>query len=188
MLPPNLALKDVIMTDIRAHILNTKGKFGRTATKTKGLDGKPAADIFGRLLASVRLETIEGNQPVKHDSIICIGISGEPWQQKPGNIAKKYIAVATSNDGWTRYEPVVGNAVDYFEVTAELAAFATGYHDNKTKAGFIVGTYGDTIDGVDNMQAFNVGDIIARDPSNHIDQWVVARKIWENSYEDSTAS
>ena len=72
------------------------------------------------------------------------------------------------SDGWEIRIPKPGNSVEMFYATED---------------GYLQGTWGSTIPGLgEKLQLVQVGDAIARDPNNHIDQWRIQRTLFDATY------
>ena len=63
--------------------------------------------------------------------------------------------------------------VEYFEITEELAGGAL----------YLQGRWGGYVKGVGtNLQTFQLGDYVCRQPHDHTDQWIVARQAFVRDY------
>lgn len=146
----------------------------RKAKKTKGLKAKHLSAIFtdDTVLSKFLIDTLEGKEPVDRTMMLCIGVSNDAWPQSPKNIIKKYNIVDITPDGWLVCEPKPENSVEFIEVPE---AWGEAY---------LQGLWGEEVDGIKHLQKFSPGDMIARQPDNHADIWVVRRKIWDNSYSE----
>lgn len=151
-------------------ILNTDSAIWLRGKKTKGLRAKPINSLFtaATIIGKFLINTLEGAEPIDPANMFCIGETGDAWQQTPKALLKKYDIVTIDADGWMHCMPKPENEVEFFEVTED--------------AGYIVGHWGATIDGIENLQAFVKGDFICRQPHEHGDQWVVRRTLFLNTY------
>lgn len=152
------------------NILNTTDLFqGRIAKKTKGVRAKPIVNLIvdRTVLNKFLVDTLEAREPVSADAIMCIGESNDAWQQTATSLLKKYTVESIDPDGWMVCAPRPDASVEFFEAPADCQ---------------IVGLWGQTIDGVPNLQRAAAGDMVVRNRSDPTDQWVVARKIWRNTY------
>lgn len=157
-------------------ILNTTDLFrGRIAKKTKGVRAKPIVNLIvdRTVLNKFLVHTLEAREPVSADAIMCIGESNDAWQQTASALLKKYTVESIDPDGWMVCMPKPESSVEFFEAPADC---------------YVRGLWGQTIDGVPNLQRASKGDAIVRDRSDHKDQWVVVRKIWRNTYTELTAA
>jgi hypothetical protein len=151
---------------------------GRLARKTKGMKAiSPGVCIFETVLPYLTLNTREGHGPIDPACLICVGVDNEPWQQLPTKIEKDYDRVGAEG-AWTLYAPKPTKIVEFIQVTEDLLGGAT------TEPAYIVGKWGETIDGAHNLQRLRLGDCIARQIDDHADQWVVNRAIWDRTYEE----
>lgn len=154
---------------------------GRLGKKTKGMKViSPTVGIFESLRSYLTLNTREGYIPIDPACLICVGDANEPWQQLPSKIEKDYDKVGTEG-AWDLYVPKPTKIVEFIHVTEDLMDDA---NIPASAPAFIVGKWGQTIDGVDNLQRFRLGDYIARQLDDHADQWVVAKSIWDRTYEE----
>lgn len=144
--------------------------------------GNGRSDCHQQILSR---DTLEGKEPLKDGVLICVGEAGDAWQQMPSKLLKTYEVKEINDDGWLVCEPRPGNAVNVFEITQEFAdSFLNpDIHPNRQSDGnyYIIGQYGEQHeDGL--RQSCKVGDFICQDRTNPIDAWVVARKIFLNTY------
>lgn len=154
------------------NILSTASATWTRGKKTKGLRAKPLSSLFtdASIAAKFLIATLEGNEPVHLENMFCIGETGDAWQQTPKALLKKYDITTIDAGGWLVCTPKPENEVEFFEIDATM----DGTH--------IVGLWGETIDGIANLQAFRLGDFVCRQPHEHGDQWVVRRTLFKNSY------
>ena len=146
----------------------------RIGRKTKSLRAKPMVSLIVDLsvMAKFLIDTLEAREPVDKNTMFCIGETNDAWQQTPDKLLAKYTVDDIDEDGWMVCVPKPDNSVE-FTVAEE--------------SGYIVGLWGETIDGVQNLQQFDAGDVIARNREHTEDQWVVRKKIWDNSYTEIVA-
>lgn len=150
------------------NIIDTSTFNWSRAKKTKAIRAiSIAAAVHPEIIKYLNLETIEANEPLESINFLCIATTGEAWQQAAKNFFKKYKVVNVDLDGFLVAEPLPENEVEF--VIAE-------------QDGYIVGKWGETIDGVKNLQRVRVGDTIARQTYEHEDQWVVNRTLWNGTY------
>lgn len=124
-------------------------------------------------LNALLVQTLEGVGTVTADMMYCLGNLGDVWLQDPVKVLKKYDLTKIDSNGWLHFAPKPENEVEFFEVTVDML---------DTNDGYLIGLWGDTVDGIKNCQKVTVGDFVARQVYDHKDQWVVKRKIWLNSY------
>src|ERR1035437_1954926 len=137
------------------------------ATKTKGIKAKALINlIVDRSVANKFLvDTLEGREPIDSANIFCIGEAGDAWQQTSKALLKKYDVRAIDADGWMICEPKPSNEVEFIELSGE---FLSNHFRRLHGDGYIVGLWGETIDGIEGLQRFEQGDFPCRDPSNHM--------------------
>lgn len=149
------------------------------ARKVKPLRAKPMSAVFadGAMIGKFLVDTLEGAEPASLSAMFCVGEAGDAWQQTPEKLLAKYDISGIDASGWMVCVPKPENSVECFELTETVLRAMEGKRE-----GYIVGQWGQTVDGVKNLQAFSIGDFIARNPADWSDQWVVRRKIWLNTY------
>lgn len=78
----------------------------------------------------------------------------------------------------------IGEAGDAWQQTSKalLKKYDVKAIDDGTGHGYITGKWGATIDGVENLQAFVLGDFLCHQPDDHTDQWIVRRTLFLNTY------
>lgn len=154
-------------------ILNTDNAVWSRGKKTKGLKAKPLITLIvdRAVVNKFLIDTLEGREPIDSANMFCIGETGDAWQQTAKALLKKYDITGIDADGWMACLPKPENEVEFFEVVAG------------THASYIVGLWGAAIEGVGtNLQKFNIGDFVCRQPHEHADQWVVQRNLFLNTY------
>lgn len=155
----------------------------KVATKTSAIKARPLNDVvdtksivFNKLL----LNTLEGNEPLREDAMICIGAAGDVWMQDKNKLEKKYDAVDKDINGWVEYRPKPDNAVDVVEVTQGMTNIE-GYRGINLNF-YIIGQWGETVGDEKNVQRGVAGDFICRNQTDHTDVWIVKRKLFLNTY------
>lgn len=161
-------------------ILRTEHKLWSRAKKTSQLRAKPIASIIQDplILGVFKLETLEATEVLAAEAVLCIGPTGDVWQQSGKALLKKYTVISIDPAGYLVCEPKPENEVQFFELTKDLVGMDSG-DDSYV---LIQGLYGETILGIPNLQKAKVGDFICRQVHDHNDQWVVQRKIFLNTY------
>lgn len=141
----------------------------KRAKKVKGLRAKhmSAVIVDAEVIPMFYLETLEGTGAVKN-IMLCLGISGEPWQQQSTDLLKKYTLTKIDSEGWLYFEPKPENEV----LAVQLE-----------EPGYIKGLWGETIDGQENLQQFSSGDYLVTREDNRADQWIVRKAIFERTYD-----
>jgi len=134
------------------------------------------------LVAKFLLDTLEGTQSLAKDSVVCIGIDNDAWQQTTKALLKKYNVTTFTEDGWMICEPKPEAVAECCEITADLMEGQTEFE--------VVGQWGKKQDDGTHLQYGVVGDYICRQPHDHTDVWRVARKFFINTYAilDATAT
>lgn len=161
------------------NILDTVLLFqGKVAKKTKGLRAKPIVNLLvdKSVLNKFLVDTLEAREPVSADAIMCIGESNDAWQQTGSALLKKYTVESIDPEGWMVCMPRPDQSVEFFEVTREMV--------DEDGICYVVGKWGQTINGVERLQRAAEGDMVVRNRSDAVDQWVVNRKIWRNTYNE----
>lgn len=96
------------------------------------------------------------------------------------NLLKKYTVDSIDPDGWMVCNPKPENSVEFCEITSDVLDNAKW---GPPGSGYIHGQWGETIlDLGANLQHWKLGDFIVRNREDTTDVWVVARKIFINSY------
>lgn len=146
----------------------------KKATKTKSIKVKPLSQIINdsSLFNKLLLDTIEGVQPLRAGSLVCLGIAGEVWPQTKEALLKKYtITDIDTESGWIVCTPKPENVVNAWQV-------ATGEEK------FVVrGQWGEKQPDGSYYQYGRGGDYILQSTSDPNDMWIVARNIFESTYE-----
>lgn len=147
------------------------------ATKTQPIQVKSLSSVLPEdsILHKFTLDTLEGKETLVEGSVICLGSAGDVWQQSPVKLLKKYTVTAIHANGWLTCTPIPDNSVDVFEILPSMT-------NNDATDTFIIGQYGETINGVKNVQRCVEGDFICRSQTDHSDVWIVKRKIFLNTY------
>ena len=150
------------------------------ATKTSAIIARPindVVDIKSKIFDKLLLNTLEGNEPLREDAMVCIGAAGDVWMQDKNKLEKKYDAVDRDVDWWVKYQPKPDNAVDCIEVTESMTIRGGGMTDF-----YIIGQWGATVGEEKNVQEGVIGDFICRNQTDHSDVWIVKRKLFLNTY------
>ena len=179
-------------------ILDTSNLIWRRGKKTKGMRAKALINLIvdPQVFDKFLIDTLEGHEPANQDSIFCIGETGDAWQQSTKALFKKYDIKMIDSDGWMFCEPKAENEVEFIELDKAFLHLLMQpqdviklHRDDDTLINeeleperFIVGLWGATVDGVENLQSFVRGDFLCRQPHEHADQWIVRRKLFKNTY------
>jgi hypothetical protein len=162
----------------------------KVASKTRPIKAKPLSLLVDPIVEpKLLLETLEGNESLRHGAVICIGEVGDVWQQMPEKLLKKYSIKAIDDNGWSICEPLLNNAVNVFEVTEEFYNSITKNYillEMCTKKGdfYINGQWGDDEHPFfgKNVQWGFIGDFICQNQTDPSDVWIVKRKLFLNTY------
>lgn len=148
----------------------------KVASKTRPIKAKPLINLLvDRTVTSKFLvDTLEGKEPLGDGVVICVGETGDTWQQMPNKLLAKYSVTSIDADGWMVCEPLPDNAVDVTEVGPDQCD-ANGFF-------YIIGQWGATVGNEENVQVGTVGDLICRNRADQTDVWIVRRKLFLNTY------
>lgn len=88
------------------------------ATKTRPIWTKHIQNVLcdGSIMAKLLLSTIEADQMLKSNSMICRGEAGDVWQQSAEKMLKKYTVTDVDSEGWMICTPKPDNAVECYPV------------------------------------------------------------------------
>lgn len=147
------------------------------ATKTKSVKAKALINLLvdKSVTNKFLVDTLEGKEPLADGAVICLGEHNDIWQQMPNKLLRTYQVVDVDKEGWMICQPLPSNAVDCTAINENLV--------NPNEQNYIIGQYGETLpDGTTNAQKVEAGDWVCRDRTNHVDVWVVRKKIFYNTY------
>ncbi len=158
----------------------------RVCRKTRPIRAKPMITIIvdRSVTTQFLLNTLEAREPVTPDAVMCIGDAGDAWQQSSKSLLKNYNVVSIDGDGWMMCEPKPEATREFMELTHSLLSSELTLHEGE---GFILGKWGEVVDGVENLQRFRIGDFLLRQREDHTDTWIVRRKLWLNTYTEISA-
>ena len=145
----------------------------QTAQKTKSIKAKPINQILTdeSVFAKFVLDTLEGSQVVKANSMCCLGIGNDVWQQDKKKLFAKYNVTDCDPDGWMTCEPKPDVDVDATQVHEEFSVIAQWGEERM-------------IDGKQQfVQYGQAGDYICRNPKDPSDVWIVRKSFFESTYE-----
>jgi len=156
-------------------LLDTSKLTYKVGRKTKGLRAKPMVTLLvdRTVMAKFLVDTLEAKEPVHADAMFCIGESNDAWQQSAKKLLSKYTVDAIDPDGWMVCNPKQENSVEFCQITNTMLGSADFC---------IQGNWGETIDGMPNIQRFKLGDFVVRNREDYTDTWIVDQKIFLNSY------
>ena len=152
----------------------------RIASKCRPIKAKPLISILvDRTVTSKFLvDTLEAKEPLGDGVVICVGEAGDTWQQMPKKLLQKYTVKAIDKDGWLECEPIPDNAVNCVEISDSQCS-TDGFNRNVFS---IIGLWGATVNGEKNIQTGVAGDFICQNQTDPTDVWIVARKLFLNTY------
>lgn len=157
--------------------IDTKNLTGwNICKKTRPIKAKPLINLLvdRSVTSKFLVETLEGNEPLGDGAVICVGEAGDAWQQMPKKLLYKYDVTSIDNDGWMVCTPKPDNSAYVVEVTETMAGTSGSFT--------IIGLWGATVDGEENVQKGVVGDFILQNRTDPIDIWIVKRKLFLNTY------
>jgi hypothetical protein len=158
----------------------------KIATKVRPIKAKNINDIIVdfSIIKKLLLDTLEGKEPLRKDAMICIGEGGDCWQQSLEKLNKKYdIKETDDNNGWSIYYPKPENEVECAEITLKIIESQFENNNNNQILNFcIIGNWGETIDGIKNIQKGEVNDYVCRNRNDNSDVWIVRKSFFENTY------
>lgn len=145
----------------------------KTAKKTKGLKAKHIQQLFAddSILSKFLLATLEGQQMLKGNSVVCVGGDNDAWQQTSEKLLKKYNVVGLDEQGWMICEPKPENEVWAAQVEVVEGSFQ------------IIGQWGERKPDGTFRQVGKTGDYVLRSKSDPTDVWIVAKKVFDATYE-----
>lgn len=146
------------------------------ASKTKPMRVKHVSAVLLDLDVAAHLfvRTLEGDQTVQKNSFVCVGVTGEMWQQGQENLFKRYNLVSCDENGWWTAVPKDGNIVTALKITEALAP------DGEFS---VRGLWGVQSDDGTFYQTGKVGDWVLRSRENLQDVWIVRGDIFDATYE-----
>lgn len=142
-------------------------------TKTKSIKAKPINIILNdqSVLSKFLLDTIEGHASLKAGSMICIGAAGDAWMQSREKLVAKYNLTDIDADGWVTCQPKPENENDAVQIDHDFCVFAHYGEDH-------------VVNGQKKHVLFGkAGDWLLRSITDKTDNWIVARKLFEATYE-----
>lgn len=166
----------MILTEDHAPIYAEMLTDWKVAKKVKPIRAKPLVSILvdRSVLNKLLVTTLEANEPLGDGAVICVGESGDIWQQMPNKLLAKYDVISIDPEGWMVCDPKPDNSIECHQWTQDIITHS-GEHYVKAQWGSHFRTYGP-------CQTFAKGDFICRNRTDHSDVWVVRRKFFENTY------
>lgn len=146
-----------------------------TVKKNKPLIAKPMQTLLNdeRVMNSFLLSTLEGTQMLKANSMVCIGVCGDIWQQDRDKLHKAYKPVEVQEDGWVKFEPKPESERDACQIAcldpeSEFKLVAQ-WGTRQTDGSFV--------------QTGHSGDYVLRSKEDPTDVWIVEKSIFDRTYE-----
>ena len=154
------------------------------AKKTKSIKVRPIQTLLSdeTFLNKLLLATLEGSQMLKASSMVCVGPAGDIWQQTQAKLHKQYTPVELGVDGWVTFVPKPENERDACEITLASKvlqqSLAPGEGVFTIKA-----QWGEQRPDGTFTQKGKSGDYVLRSQEDPTEVWIVARSVFENTYE-----
>lgn len=154
----------------------------RRAKKTKPIKAKAINTILSdpTVQAKVLLATLEGNQTLKANSFVCVGVDGDYWQQAVDKILAKYTIESVDPNGWLTCVPKPENETNACQILA--ADHKLGPH-----GGFsVIGQWGEErmLDGKKVYLQYGVdGDCVMQNINDLADVYRIDQKMFRSTYE-----
>lgn len=120
------------------------------------------------------LATLEGTQMLRASAMVCIGPDGDMWQQTKERLHKQYTPIELDTDGWVTFQPKPENERDVCEITLD------GCLDGEF---FVNAQCGERQADGSFVQKGKSGDYVVRSREDPTDIWIVARTVFNNTYE-----
>jgi len=148
----------------------------KIAKKTKNIRAKSLVSIMvdKSVLNKFLITTIEANEKLGDSSVVCLGESGDIWQQMPKKLIAKYNVISIDPEGWMVCEPRPDNSIECYEWVDDI--------DTPTKEHYVKALWGEEIPNYGPCQRFAKGDYICRNRDDNTDVWVVRRRFFDNTY------
>lgn len=153
------------------------------ASKTRSIIAKPLCDLITdpSIVSKLLLSTLEGTQELgysKSDTMVCVGVNDDFWQQDKNKLLAKYTIVNFTKDGWAVCMPKPDNIVDAVQIQKEWLQLS-GQTDNKFE---ILAQWGTPCESGGFVQTGEGGDYICRNVNDHSDIWIVKQFIFRSTY------
>lgn len=147
----------------------------KRASKTKEIWAKPMSSLVidKDFTTKLLLETLEGTQSLKDNSIVCLGASKDVWQQEEKKLFAKYNVVGIE-EGWWICKPKPDNEVDCIQINEILIS-------DGSKKFEIVGLWGKE-SKFGPLQFGVLGDYVCRNIEDLSDIWIVKNFLFRSTY------
>jgi len=142
-----------------------------TAKKVKPLQAKPMQCLLNdqRVMTHFLLNTLEGTQMLKANSMVCVGVCGDVWQQDRDKLHKAYIPTEVDEDGWVTFIPKPEAERDACQILEGSSFTIKAQWGTRQADGSFI-------------QTGNDGDYVLRSQEDPTDIWIVAKKVFETTY------
>ena len=151
--------------------------FDKKAKKFGLVHAKMVSDVIkdAQVAQHLLLITPEGSQPIRiKNTVLCIGVAKEMWQQDKDGFVKKYQLVDLQDDGWMICVAKSNNVVNVCQILCQIGV--DGF-----KISALWGECDESIKGLYWQKGLN-GDYILQDPNKLEDVWIIKKEIFEASY------
>lgn len=140
------------------------------------------------------LETLEGEEKLGLNAVICVGPFQDAWQQTASKMLAKYDVTDITGDGWMVCTPKPDNSVYGIEITEDFYFEGEvmwhiediGGEWNAQDRAFHIRALWGTNRGLPpnqhTVQYGHIGDWVLRSPHDPKDVWIVKEKIFRNTY------
>jgi len=164
-------------TPVKTDPLDTTKLQFSPGKKVKPIKAKPINSILvdDSVVAKFLLDTLEGTQMLKANSMVCVGEVGDVWQQDCDKLHKAYTPTYYSPDGWCEFEPKPENERDICEITLGDCEIGEGEF-------VIEAQWGTRQSNGKFLQTGKSGDFIARSQEDPSDVWIIDRKVFLSTY------
>jgi hypothetical protein len=156
------------------------------AKKTRPIKAKPMVSLMvdRSVTSKFLVDTLEGKESLGDGSIMCVGESGDAWQQMPSKLLAKYDVTSIDPEGWMTCTPKPENSVECYQITGETEHVSKNlWADPEPYC--IMAEWGEDTVMVNvpiKIQRAEIGDYICRNRTNPSDIWIVRKKIFNSTY------
>ena len=153
-------------------------QFPLRVTKTKPIRVRPLQTLLQdtTFMNKLLLNTLEGQQMLRANALVCLGDGGDVWQQDSEKLHKTYSATELLLDGWVVFTPKPENERMGIEYLLDGVEIGQGRFAVKARWGTrqADGTF---------LQFGKSGDYILRSLEDPDDIWIVDRERFMATYE-----
>ena len=168
-----------VLTDGQIPVLDSSVLNFKTATKTKPIKAKHMQHLLCDefVLSKFLLSTLEGNQMLKANSMVCVVEANDAWQQTSEKLFDKYTVTGVDETGWMIYEPKPDNEVWASEIDGiffefgpdEQFAVKAQWGERQSDGTFLL--YGVK------------GDFVLKSKTDPTDVWIVKNGLFISTYD-----